>query len=77
MWTARWSTPTICTPSLGGKRSPRRATTCRWRRSTVVLDAEDAIEEATSAADLVQVALGKAGIAPEQAVGKLNARYGD
>jgi hypothetical protein len=43
----------------------------------VVLDAEDAIEEATSAADLVQVALGKAGIAPEQAVGKLNARYGD
>jgi HAD superfamily hydrolase (TIGR01509 family) len=42
-----------------------------------VLDAEDAIEEATSAADvdqskpapdLVQVALGKAGVAPERAV---------
>ena len=34
MWTAPWSTLTTCTPSPGGRRSPRPGTTCRWRTST-------------------------------------------
>ena len=34
MWTAPWLTLTTCTPSPGGRRSPRAATSYRWRTYT-------------------------------------------